>query len=105
MTATARRLARWLAAAGAIAFLAGPAAMPATARPVCEGACGSSPSTGVVVERVEVPVEVPVDDTGAEIAQLALAAAMGAAVAATVALRRRSQRGDSVSKPLAASAR
>jgi hypothetical protein len=91
MKHTAHRTAKWLAAAGAVAFLAGPAALPASARP-CEGLCGGpAQKSGVVVQRVEVPV----DDTGAEYTQMGLAGALGAMLAAggAVALRRRAQRG------------
>jgi len=86
MKHTSHHIARWLAAAGAVAFLAGPAALPATAREVPDEPMGSIPEV--------VQVEVPVDDTGAEIAQMGLAAALGAALAGggALAIRRRSQR-------------
>jgi len=96
MKHTSHHIARWLAAAGAVAFLAWPAALPAAAKPIPDDGGASMPPTGAVVERVN--VEVPVDDTGAEITQMGLAAALGAALAGggALALRRRSRRGTNV---------
>jgi hypothetical protein len=87
MKHTAHHIARWSAAAAAVAFLAGPAALPAAAREIPDEPMGSIPT----VERIEVPV----DDSGTEITQMGLAAALGAALAGgtAFALRRRSQRG------------
>jgi hypothetical protein len=45
-----------------------------------------------VVERVEVPVSVPVDDHTAEAVQMAIAAILGAAAASAARLRRRAHR-------------
>jgi hypothetical protein len=91
MKHTSHHVARWLAAAGAVAFLAGPGALAAAAKPIPDEPLGSP---GPAVERVEVPIQVAVDDTRTEIAQMGLAAALGAALAGggTLAIRRRSQR-------------
>ncbi len=87
-----RHIANGLATAGAVAFLLATASLPAAAKPTCD--CAGSPpakSATVVVKEVKVPV----DDTGTEITQMGLAAALGAMLTggAALALRRRQPRG------------
>jgi hypothetical protein len=74
--------ARWLAgiAATAIVVIAAPAA-PAAARP--------EDPPKPAVQRVEVPVKVPVDDARAEGIQMLVAAALGACAAGAAARRPR----------------
>jgi len=85
MTRTVHQ-ATWITGIAVAALLVATPASAATNRPAREET-GQSPT---VIQRVEVPVAVPVDDTTGEAAQMVIAAALGAAIAAA-ARRRRSR--------------
>jgi hypothetical protein len=74
----------WITGAAAVALLAPQPAAAAPDRP-------PRPEPDRSTSTVQI-VEVPVEDTGDEVAQMVVAAALGAAVAATVARRRRAAR-------------
>jgi hypothetical protein len=85
------RTVRYICGISGIAVAALLAASPATAatnRPARDEA-NRSPS---MIERVEVPVAVPVDDTTSEAAQMIVAAAVGAAITAAAGGRRSRRR-------------
>ncbi len=81
------RLAGWMIGTAAVTLLLTPVPAAAT-RPAPDGP--TQPQT--VVQRVEVPIPVPVDDATVELIQMGIAAALGASIAAgatATRLRRR----------------
>jgi MYXO-CTERM domain-containing protein len=85
MTRTVRHATGITGFAGAALLVATPASA-VTNRPARE----EPDQSRTVIQLVEVPPAVPVDDTANEVAQMAIAAALGAAIAAA-ARRRRSR--------------
>jgi hypothetical protein len=85
MTSTLRH-ATWATGIAVAALLVPAPAAAVTNRPAPE----PNYPTEVVIQRVEVPVAVPVDDVTTEAAQMAVAAALGVAIG--IATRRRRAR-------------
>jgi hypothetical protein len=92
MNCTARRIGR-IAATIAAALLAAPAAAVFFAIPAAAAAAWPAPDgtaePPAVIQLVQVPVAVPVDDTTAEVIQMEVAAALGATIATIVMAARR----------------